>query len=481
MTVPNAICQLKVTLDDSEPAIWRRLLVPENISLYDLHEILQIAMGWTNSHLHEFTIARKNYGDPEDDELDNQGTRNETDYRLNQLYLREKTKFSYLYDFGDNWEHTISVEKILPPDSYPTGMLSKSAGGIRYPVCLEGKRACPPDDVGGVWGYANFLQAMADPNHEDHDDYFEWLGGNFDPEAFDLEEVNRNLKTIKPAPGRRKAQNEPKPEEMADFALSVEQQEAQAKSLAVWVKSLSPEQAGILESLPIRRDMLTLLDYLSKNRTVGTQSTGNLPLKAVHEICKNFIHPPILEETTNNHTYKVRSEDDVWPLLFVHILASQSGLVAGGPAKIWKVTSEGQLFSQFPPPVQVFSLLVHWCVQLDWRMAFPVSGLDKGFPVGFKEKTLACLRELPLGENVPHNAFADRLIAQSGLTWPSQNQTNAHSIMQSVIKRVVVDMMAIFGVLQCVYVTEISNGYKHEKLESIRLTPIGKELLDLLE
>jgi hypothetical protein len=124
---------------------------------------------------------------------------------------------------------------------------------------------------------------------------------------------------------------------------------------------------------------------------------------------------------------------------------------------------------------------MHWWVQIDWTIAFPVSGLANGFPTGFKEKTLACLRELPLGEDVPHETFADRLIAQSGLTWPSQDQTNAHSIMQSVIKRVVVDMMNIFGVLECEYVTENSNGYKHKILANIRLTPIGKGMLGLLK
>ena len=199
MTISKAIYQLKVTLDVIEPTIWRRLLVPDNISLAELHEILQLAMGWTNSHLHEFTIARKNYGDPEDDDLDNHGTKDEKDYQLNQLYLREKSKFSYLYDFGDNWEHTISVEKTLPSDPSPTTTLSKGSEGIRYPVCLDGERACPPDDVGGIWGYAHFLEAMADPNDEEYEDYVEWLGGTFDPEAFDLDEVNKDLQSIKPA------------------------------------------------------------------------------------------------------------------------------------------------------------------------------------------------------------------------------------------------------------------------------------------
>ena len=481
MTISKAIYQLKVTLDVIEPTIWRRLLVPDNISLADLHEILQLAMGWTNSHLHEFTIARKSYGEPEDDELGNHGVKDETLYRLNQLHLREKTKFAYLYDFGDNWEHTISVEKILHPNPSPTDTISKDAEGIRYPVCLDGERACPPDDVGGIWGYAHLLEAMADPNQEEYDDCYEWLDGTFDPEAFDLDEVNKDLQSIKPAGEPQKTQSEPDPAEIDDFASSAEEDAAQAKSLAVWVKSLSPEQVEILKSLPLRCDMLTFLDYLSKNRTVGIQSAGNLPLKAVREIFVNFMRPPASEETIHDFFSKVRSEEDVWPLFFVHVLASQSGLVTGGPAKIWKVRSEGQLFPQLPPPVQVFFLFLHWFVQLDWAIAFPFSGLDNGFPAGFKEKTLACLRELPLGEDIPRNAFADRLIEQSGLTWPSPDKTRAHLIARSIIERVVVDMMAMFEVLQCAYVTESSSEYAQKKLESIRLTPIGKGLLGLLK
>jgi hypothetical protein len=306
-----------------------RILTPENITLYDLHEIIQRAMGWENYHLHMFTIAGQIYGDPEDDEFGDLGTKNETLYRFNQLGLCEKTKFSYEYDFGDSWEHTILVEKIMPAEK-----------GVAYPVCITGKRACPPEDVGGVWGYEDFLKAIADPKHEEHDEYLEWIGGSFDSEAFDVEEVNESLQSIKPARQSRKVQREPEPEEMDDFTPSAEKQATMVKPLAAWVKSLSPEQGEILESLPLRRDMLTFLDYLSKNRTVGTQSTGNLPLKAVHEICKKFVHPPVLEETINGHTYKARSEDDVWPLLLIHTLTFHANLVTGGPAMIWQVTPE---------------------------------------------------------------------------------------------------------------------------------------------
>ena len=471
MTTPNTVYQLKVTLDDSKPPIWRRILVPENITLYDLHEIIQRVMGWRNYHLHMFKIAGQIYGGPADDETGMLGTKNETLYRINQLGLREKSKFSYEYDFGDSWEHTILVEKITSTDP-----------SAHYPVCVTGKRACPPEDVGGIWGYVDFLEAIADPNHVEHDEMLEWAGGEFDPERFDPDKVNKALQVIKPARGRRKAQREEEPGTDDDRKPPTPQgQKSMADALTAWVQNLNRGQFDALDSLPLRRDMLTFLDYLTKNRTVGTQSTGNLPLKAVREISEKFVKPLVLEETVNGHTYKARSENDVFPLLFLHTLAFHSGLVTGGQVKIWKVTSEGQLFPQLPPPVQVFFLYVNWWAQIDWTIAFPVSGLANGLPLLFKSSASSCLLELPLGEYAPFEPFADRLIVQSGLTWPSKDQTNAHATMRFVIKRVVVDMIRKFGVLECEYVTENSHGYQKYKLANIRLTPIGKGMLDLLK
>jgi hypothetical protein len=270
MSNPKSVYQLKVTLDDSKPPIWRRILVPENVTLYTLHEILQCVMGWTNSHLHMFTIAGEIYGDPVDDEFGDLDTKNETRHRLNQLSLGEKAKFKYEYDFGDSWEHTILIEKILSAEK-----------GAYYPVCLTGKRACPPEDVGWVWGYETFLQVIVDPQHEEHDEYLEWIGGDFDPDEFDLDKVNEWLRGIKPTRGGRASHPEPKDEELDEFIPTEKEQMAMAESLMGWLENLDEELAGRFESHPLRRDALTFLDYLSKNHTIGTQATGNLPLKAI--------------------------------------------------------------------------------------------------------------------------------------------------------------------------------------------------------
>jgi hypothetical protein len=178
------IYQLKVTLEHSKPPIWRRIQVRADITLYKLHQTLQIAMGWTNSHLHQFIVGGVYYGEPNQD-FDFEVV-NEKRTRLHQIVRGMRAKFVYEYDFGDSWEHDIVVEKVLEP-----------AATTHYPRCLMGRRSCPPEDVGGIWGYSHFLDAIQHAEHPEHDDYREWIGGDFDPEAFDLEAVNQELQQIR--------------------------------------------------------------------------------------------------------------------------------------------------------------------------------------------------------------------------------------------------------------------------------------------
>lgn len=174
----NLIYQMKITLKDVKPPIWRRILVKDDITLHAFHKIIQTVMGWTDSHLHEFIVKGVSYGDPEDgDALD------ERKFRLNKLRLDEKEKLFYVYDFGDNWQHVILVEKILPIDS-----------SVKYPVCLTGKRSGPLEDCGGPWGYMELLDILEDPNHPEYEEQMEWIEEDFDPEMFDLEKINRKLK-----------------------------------------------------------------------------------------------------------------------------------------------------------------------------------------------------------------------------------------------------------------------------------------------
>lgn len=177
------IYQIKVTLENSRPPIWRRLLVPGDVTLAQLHDIIQVAMGWEDYHLHQFIVGNVFYGEPHPDygfEM-----RDERRVTLREVAPQGGSKFHYEYDFGDGWLHQILVEKILPPE--PERF---------YPVCIKGKRACPPEDVGGIWGYYDFLEAIGNPDHPEHEDYLEWVGGAFDPEALDLEEVNERLQAL---------------------------------------------------------------------------------------------------------------------------------------------------------------------------------------------------------------------------------------------------------------------------------------------
>ncbi|GDY10995.1 hypothetical protein LBMAG52_44830 [Planctomycetia bacterium] len=182
---PNTVYQFKFTLLGSKPPIWRRIQV-EDCTLDKLHEHIQTAMGWTNSHLHQFEIKGERYGDPEllDDGFEEFDCVDSTKTNLSQILPTTDKRFSftYEYDFGDGWEHEILFEG--SPQKEP---------GKKYPLCLEGARACPPEDVGGIGGFYEFLEALADPKHEQHDDFIEW-GGNFDPNKFDAKQATKEMK-----------------------------------------------------------------------------------------------------------------------------------------------------------------------------------------------------------------------------------------------------------------------------------------------
>ncbi len=176
----SMVHRLKVTLRDIRPPIWRRLVVPSNISLADLHEHLQTAMGWLDYHLHDFQIGSTTYG-IDDGEGWGDPPQDESTVTLAAV-APEDTSFMYNYDFGDNWRHQVAVEAVTPPDP-----------GVAYPICVAGRRACPPEDCGGVPGYLKLLEALADPHHERHGELRAWAGDGFDSEAFDLDRTNAAL------------------------------------------------------------------------------------------------------------------------------------------------------------------------------------------------------------------------------------------------------------------------------------------------
>jgi Plasmid pRiA4b ORF-3-like protein len=187
---PTSVHQLKVTLTGIRPPIWRRLQVSSSINLRRLHDVIQAAMGWTQSHLYRFEVGGVDFGEP--DPEDDLAFRSAKATPLRKIAPARGAVFLYEYDFGDCWQHRIVVEKVLPPEP-----------GAAYPRCTAGKRACPPEDVGGVWGYEEFLEAIRDPEHEEHEAMREWGGEEFDPEAFDLRAVNEQLAHLGPSPWDR--------------------------------------------------------------------------------------------------------------------------------------------------------------------------------------------------------------------------------------------------------------------------------------
>jgi hypothetical protein len=173
----DAVYQFRITLLDTRPPIWRRIQV-KDCTLDKLHEHIQTAVGWTNSHLHHFKVKDQLYGDPMllQENFEDLEYKDSTTTRISDIVPKtgRRFRFQYEYDFGDSWDHEVLFEGVVRADPK-----------AKYPLCLEGERACPPEDCGGTWGYADFVEAIQNPDHERHEELLEWVGGSFDPEEFD--------------------------------------------------------------------------------------------------------------------------------------------------------------------------------------------------------------------------------------------------------------------------------------------------------
>jgi len=183
--VPLAVCQIKIVLLGTRPPIWRRVLVPADFTLAELHNVIQTAMGWENEHLHEFRIGGLRFGvaDPKDALMGGPRCINEENAQIGNVLNKRGPKPRYIYDFGDGWEHALTVEKIR---------IDAPEAGVTYPLFTAGKRNCPPEDCGGISGFYHKLEVLSDPNHEEHEELREWMG-DFDPETFSIETVNQKL------------------------------------------------------------------------------------------------------------------------------------------------------------------------------------------------------------------------------------------------------------------------------------------------
>jgi hypothetical protein len=188
-TISGEAYQFKITLMETKPPIWRRIQVAD-CTLGALHKVIQIVMGWRQGHMHQFIVNKESYGEAVFAGMEpDLKMKDENGILLSQIIQggKKPVRFLYEYDFGDGWQHEILFEKTVAAE--PNAI---------YPRCLEGARACPPEDVGGVWGYVDFLEAIGDPEHEEHQDMKEWIGGKFDPEKFSVDAVNKQLRWYNP-------------------------------------------------------------------------------------------------------------------------------------------------------------------------------------------------------------------------------------------------------------------------------------------
>jgi hypothetical protein len=176
------VYQFKITLKEIQPPIWRIIEVPETYTFWDLHVAIQDAMGWEDYHLHDFKMVNPSTGmkaeiGTPDEEFERE-ILPDTKQKIADWFTLENRLAEYTYDYGDNWHHTVKLEKILPKGE-----------NVAYPRCVDGKRACPPEDCGGTYGYEELLEIIKDKNHEEYEEKIEWLGDEFDPEHFDVKEV----------------------------------------------------------------------------------------------------------------------------------------------------------------------------------------------------------------------------------------------------------------------------------------------------
>jgi hypothetical protein len=189
-----AVYRVKITIIDIEPAVWRRVLLPADTTLAEFHEVIQGAFGWWNYHLHQYTVDGQHVGVPDPEYAEElPPMKNEQFVALRDI--RGARKIVYEYDFGDSWEHAIEVENVAAP----------SEPRVAFATCIAGARARPPEDCGGASGYQRLREILANPQHEEYREMKTWVGRKYDPEKFDLAEINRALRKVRrPSDGSRR-------------------------------------------------------------------------------------------------------------------------------------------------------------------------------------------------------------------------------------------------------------------------------------
>jgi hypothetical protein len=256
--------------------------------------------------------------------------------------------------------------------------------------------------------------------------------------------------------------------------------ETTEQRLQRWLRHhYTPDRINEAQALPLRRDMVTFLTYVRDHTVTGTKSTGNMPLKHIRQVTAQFVDPPVLDTEIGGCVFKLRSEDEVWSLLFLHILASVSGLVLSLPGRKWRLASDVPAFLDIDPLFQLAFLLWVWWYNVDWLVAYPFEGMGEWLPESLEMTTLTQLRLIRTATEIPFDEFADELIDKTGMTWTAPDTTHAREFLHTRIRRMVIDILEDFGAVTCTYHDHPLVSMLKE-LDSFEITLLGAALLDSL-
>ena len=446
------LIQLKITLKDVLPSIWRRVLVSDKSTLLDLHDLIQYCFDWKDYHLHLFKLGAMEFVRVEDWEEDGNRYQDDSMAHLGDLipkFVPEGKQFVYLYDFGDGWEISILVEKILE---------DQERG--QTPRFLAGKRAAPPDDVGGIGGYAYFLEAIQDPQHPEHKSYLTWIGGSFNPDHFNVDEANQVLAQTLRRRALIRESTWPVGPLYGNFRGITQNQ---------WTESLPKELKAAVTALPLRRDMVTLLNYLAENKVKGTKARGNFPRKHIRAITADFVDPPRLDTVIGDNVWKLQSEDEVQDLVRYHLLACIAGLIFGGESLPWELLLQGEMFLNLPAEGQVWYLARVWFREFNWfyeyedQVRFEFSKL--------RPRIITLLTSYLIGKDIPIAQVTRDIAAMQGISHTEADLNNLKYFLQ----RTVIKPLGTFGIIklresnpESLFLSEIT---------AIRITELGHEIL----
>lgn len=255
---------------------------------------------------------------------------------------------------------------------------------------------------------------------------------------------------------------------------------AAREALADWLPQRANEINRLAEDLPLRRDAVTMLGYVRDNKVVGTPGVGNMLLKVVSTINDLCVKPLPLAETIGGQTFRIRSEEEFWPLHYLRILGEVGGLLKTGAARRWQLTKQGESFLAAEPLLQTAYLLGVWWYRVNWLIACPFTGMGKGLPPMFTMHALGSLRALPVGIEIGFEAFADRLIRATDLKWGVSDPDIAASALRGSIRRMVISVLDDFGALTCRYEEKPLGKGTISELVAFRITPLGAALLEAL-